>query len=71
MSDLDGYEIDVAARVLLERLVKQGRLVASPDSDESVDLVIPLRHWQLEMLAAFSERASHPNAQVEDPSQHP
>jgi len=71
MSDLDGYEKGVAARVLLEKLIKQGRLAASPDNDEGVDLVIPLRRWQLEMLAAFSEGASHLSAHVGDLSQRP
>ena len=63
MSDFDGYEKGVAARVLLQRLIEQGRLRASPDSDEGVDFVVPLTRWQLEMLAFLGEHASRRPAQ--------
>lgn len=56
--DLNCYEKGVVARMLLERLIKQGRLQASLDIDEGVEIVIPVARWQMQMLAMFSEDVS-------------
>ncbi|MEZ5932018.1 MAG: hypothetical protein R3F54_08715 [Alphaproteobacteria bacterium] len=58
--DLDGYEKGVVARMLLGRLIKQGRLQRSLESREGREIAIPVSMWQLQMLARFSEDVDGP-----------
>lgn len=55
VDDLDGYEWGVVARALLERLIKQGRLEERQDQGRPFEIVIPVSHSQLRLLALFSE----------------
>jgi len=60
--DLNGYEKGVVARMLLGRLIKQGCLQRSLESCDELEVVIPVRGWQLQMLAMFSEDARNHSA---------
>lgn len=57
---LDGYEKGVVARMLLDRLVKQGSLQQSEEGRGEFTVVIPVAMWQLQMLARYSDDSDDP-----------
>ena len=69
--DLSGYEKGIVARMLLGRLIKQGRLQRSLESCDGLEVVIPVTGWQLQMLARFSEGARERSATSKAVTAHP
>ena len=55
--NLNGYEKGCVARMLLSRLVKQGRFLRSLETHGDIEIAIPLDQWQLRLLAKFSENS--------------
>ena len=53
--DLDWYEKGVVARAVLNVLIKQGSLSTLPRKGSPGEIVIPVHHWQLQLLARFSD----------------
>ena len=55
---LDGYEKGVAARVLLRDMIKQGLFDERLEDDKQiVEIIVPVQHWQLQLLACFREES--------------
>jgi len=52
--ELDGYEKGVAARALLEHLIKQGGVERGPTDARPGVIVISIQRWQWDLLARFS-----------------
>ncbi|MGI9450363.1 MAG: hypothetical protein ACR2QH_06980 [Geminicoccaceae bacterium] len=65
LDGLTGYEKGVVARALLARLIKQGCLADHTDDDQGLEITIPVKNWQLKLLACFSEgtRSEEPDWQ--------
>lgn len=51
--DLNGYEKGVTARAFLEQLISQGRFGKSPYGEQDQEIIIPIKPWQLQLLAYF------------------
>ena len=54
--ELNGYEKGVTARAFLEQLISQGRFNKSPKGEETEEIIIPMKPWQLELLACFCRK---------------
>ena len=54
-NELTGYEKGLAARALLRQLIKQGRFAEPEGSQQDPEIVIPVKRWQLQLLACFSD----------------
>ena len=54
--ELNGYEKGVTARAFLEQLIGQGRFGKSPNDGDGQEIIIPMRPWQLELLACFCRK---------------